>query len=129
MIEKRIRAEGVYTANTLNGRHNMSFLINVLLMLVAGFVIQYWWQSGEYKGHALKLALAYCQQYDLQLLDQSMVIKGYWPKKSKRGIWVIQRTYNFEFTSTGQQRYQGKLVLEGLALDGIELEIYQLPEV
>ena len=107
----------------------MSFLINLLLMLIAGFVIQYWWQSGEYKGRALKLALAYCQQYDLQLLDQSMVIKGYWPKRNKRDIWVIQRIYNFEFTSTGQQRYQGKLVLEGLTLDAIELETYQLPEV
>ena len=106
----------------------MSFLINVLLMLIGGFVIQYWWQSGEYKGRALKLALENCQQHDLQLLDQSMVIKSYWPMKSKRGIWLIRRTYNFEFTSTGQQRYQGKLVLEGLALDTIELETYQLPE-
>jgi len=97
-------------------------------MLVGGFVLHYWWQSGEYKGRALKLTFDYCQQHGLQLLDQSMVIKGYWPQKSKRGNWVMRRTYSFEFTSTGQQRYQGKLVLEGLALDTIELETYQIPD-
>ena len=106
----------------------MTFFGKLFLFALGGFVIQYWWQSGEFKGRALKLALDYCQQHDLQLLDQSMVIKGYWPKKSRRGIWVIRRTYSFEFTSTGQQRYQGKLVLEGLALDTIELETYQLPD-
>ena len=113
---------------TFDRQTAMTFFTKLVLFALGGFVIQYWWQSGEYKGRALKLALDYCQQHDLQLLDQSMVIKGYWPKKSKRGIWIIRRTYNFEFTSTGQQRYQGILVLEGLALDTIELETYQLPE-
>jgi len=106
----------------------MAFFTKLFLFALGGFVIQYWWQSGVFKGRALKLAQDYCQKHELQLLDQSMVIRGYWPKKSNRGFWAMQRTYQFEFTSTGQQRYQGKLVLEGMALDSIELETYQLPE-
>lgn len=110
----------------------MQFLLNIILLGLIGFVLNYWWQSGEYKGRALKLAAQYCQQHDLQLLDQSMVISGYWPhrneRRNERGVWVIRRTYDFEFTSTGQQRYRGRLTLMGFQLDKIELEAYQLPE-
>jgi len=106
----------------------MTFLGNIILLLLVGFVLHYWWQSGEYKGRALLLAGQHCQQLGIQLLDQSMVIKGYWPVKPPRGHWLIRRRYGFEFTSTGQQRYQGTLVLMGHKLDSIELEAYQLPD-
>ncbi len=99
-----------------------------MLLAVLGFVLHYWWQSGEYKGRALQLANQHCQQLGLQLLDQSMVIKGYWPMRLQSGSWFIRRRYNFEFTSTGQQRYIGRLVMLGLKLEAIELEAYQLPE-
>lgn len=106
----------------------MQFLLNIILLALIGFVLHYWWQSGEFKGRALKLAAQYCQQHDLQLLDQSMVITGYWPSRNSRKVWVIRRTYEFEFTSTGHQRYRGKLTLMGFQLDTLELEAYQLPE-
>ena len=107
----------------------MTFIGNILLLLLVGFVLQYWWQSGEFKGRALILAGQYCQQLGIQLLDQSMVIKGYWPVRSPDSRWVIRRRYGFEFTSTGQQRYQGSLVLMGYKLESIELEAYQLSDV
>ena len=106
----------------------MTFLGNIILLLIAAFVLQYWWQSGEFKGRAMQFAAQHCQQLGIQLLDQSMVIKGYWLVRSDRGTWMIRRRYSFEFTSTGQQRYQGNLVLMGFKLDSIQLEAYQLPD-
>ena len=106
----------------------MTFVINVILMMLAAFALHYWWQSGEYKGRAMAFALRHCQQLGLQLLDQSMVIKGYWPVRLDNGRWQIRRTYQFEFSSTGQQRYLGRLVLIGFKPDSIQLEAYQLPE-
>ncbi len=106
----------------------MSFLFNIILMAIGGFVLHYWWQSGEYKNRALALALQHCRQLNLQLLDQSMVIRGYWPKRFEDGKWRIRRSYQFEFTSTGHQRYRGNLILFGSRLDSVELEAYQLPE-
>ncbi len=106
----------------------MSFLFNILLMALAGFVLHYWWQSGEFKSRALTLALQHCQQLNLQLLDQSMVIRGYRPTRREDGRWLFRRTYQFEFTSTGQQRYRGYLILLGYRLVSIELEAYQIPE-
>ncbi len=106
----------------------MTFLANIFLLVFGGFVLQYWWQSGEFKNRALALALRHCQQLNLQLLDQSMVIRGYWPVRREDGRWLFRRTYQFEFTSTGQQRYRGNLVMMGFQLDSMELETYQLPE-
>lgn len=106
----------------------MFSLVNLLWLALAGVLAIYWWQSGLYKGRARDLATAHCQQLGLQLLDQSMVIIGFWPMRSRAGSMVFRRSYQFEFSSTGDRRYQGKLVLEGTALKTIELEAYRLPD-
>ncbi len=106
----------------------MFSLVNLLWLVLAGVLALYWWQSGLYKGRARDLATAHCQQLGLQLLDQSMVIIGFWPVRGRAGSLVFRRSYQFEFSSTGDRRYQGKLVLEGMALKPIELEAYRLPD-
>ena len=106
----------------------MFSLANLLWLLLAAMLALYWWQSGQFKGRARDLATAHCQQLGLQLLDQSMVIVGFWPARSRAGSLMFRRSYQFEFSSTGERRYQGKLVLEGMVLKSIELEAYRLPE-
>jgi hypothetical protein len=106
----------------------MFSLTNLLLLVLAGGLALYWWQSGVYKGRARDLATAHCQQLGLQLLDQSMVIIGFWPIRSRAGQLAFRRSYQFEFSSVGDRRYQGKLVLEGMLLKSIELEAYSLPD-
>jgi len=82
-----------------------------------------------FKGRAREMASRHCQQLNLQLLDYSMVITGYRPVKNTHGYLVIQRTYQFEFTSTGARRHQGLIVLWGLQLKSVELEAYIIPDV
>ena len=102
--------------------------VNLLWLVLLGLLALYWWQSGQFKGRARDLATAHCRQLGLQLLDQSMVIVGFWPVRSRAGGLVFRRRYQFEFSSIGDRRYQGKLVLEGMDLKTIELEAYRLPE-
>lgn len=102
-------------------------MIELMLALLLGLILLYWWHSGAYKGRARLLAEQHCREYRLQLLDQSMVIRGLWPGRKSDGRWDLRRTYQFEFTSTGDQRYLGNLVLLGMALQSIELETYKLP--
>ncbi len=106
----------------------MFSLDNLILLLVAGIVFIYWWNSGSFKRRAYSLAIDHCQQFGLQLLDQSMVIRAIWPERTASGNLVLRRSYTFEFTSTGEQRYQGLLVLQGMKLKSIELEAYKLPD-
>lgn len=106
----------------------MFSLVNLLLLVLAGLGALYWWQSGLFKGKARQLAVEHCRQLDLQLLDQSMVITGFWPVRTSLGNIAFRRTYQFEFSSTGDQRYRGRVVLEGMTLKSIELEAYKLPD-
>ncbi len=103
-------------------------LINLLWLALAAAVGLYWWQSGVYKGRARNLATAHCQQLGLQLLDQSMVIVGFWPVRGRDGRLEFRRRYQFEFSSIGDRRYQGRLELIGMNLTSIELETYKLPD-
>ena len=104
------------------------FSLNALIALaLIGIGALYLWRSGEFKGRARQLARAHCQQLELQLLDDSMVIVGLWPLRNAGGRLILRRRDQFEFATTGDRRYQGKLVLEGLQLQQIELETYKLP--
>ena len=106
----------------------MFSLTKLLLLILAGVIAVYWWQSGLFKGRARELAIAHCRQLGLQLLDQSMVITGIRPALSDSGKIEFRRTYQFEFSSIGDRRYQGQLVMQGLRLKSIELETYKLPD-
>ena len=86
-------------------------LLILFWLLLLALAALYWWQSGVYKGRARELAEAHCRQLGLQLLDQSMVIVGFWPLRGRSGRIEFRRTYQFEFSSVGDRRYQGRLVL------------------
>jgi len=106
----------------------MFSLTKLLLLILVGVIAVYWWQSGLFKGRARELAAAHCRQLGLQLLDQSMVITAIRPVLGRGGRIEFRRTYQFEFSSTGDQRYQGELVMEAMHLKSIELETYKLPD-
>jgi hypothetical protein len=104
----------------------MFSLVNLLCLVLVGLAALYWWQSGLFKGRARQLATEHCRQLDLQLLDQSMVITGFRPVRNSSGNLDFRRTYQFEFSSTGDRRYRGELILEGMALKSIDLETYKI---
>jgi hypothetical protein len=106
----------------------MFSLTKLLLLILAGVIAVYWWQSGLFKGRARELAAANCRQLGLQLLDQSMVITAIRPVRDSSGRIEFRRTYQFEFSSTGDRRYQGQLVMQAMRLESIELEAYKLPD-
>jgi len=63
----------------------------------------------------------------LSTVECDGVIRGLWPERRAGGRLGLRRTYHFEFTSTGDQRYRGILVLIGMQLRSIELEAFKLP--
>ncbi len=95
------------------------FLIAILLA--------YWWRNGSFKEEATRLAMLHCQQLELQLLDQTVVMRALWPVQVAGSYLALRRKYQFEFTSTGEQRYQGQLILKGMRLDSVQLETYKIP--
>lgn len=95
---------------------------------VVGALLSYWWQSDKIKNNLMGQVLVYCRQHHVQFLDQSMVLKGLAIRRTELGLLGLLRRYQFEFTSTGEQRYRGTVEAIGRKLQGIELEPHLLPD-
>jgi hypothetical protein len=102
-------------------------VFNLLIVLTLCLLAFYWWHSGDFKALAMGFSTRHCKQFNLQLLDQSMVIKTLWLERNAGGSLSVRRRYQFEFSSTGERRYLGLLTMVGTKLKSIETETYQLP--
>jgi hypothetical protein len=111
----------------INAIGTLNRVFNLLVVLTLCLLSFYWWHSGDFKALAMSFASRHCEQFDLQLLDQSMVIKGLWLERNAGGALSVRRRYQFEFSSTGEQRYLGLLTMVGSKLKSTDTETYQLP--
>lgn len=85
----------------------------------------YLWKAHGMKERALAASKHYCHQMDVNLLDDSVVLKGFWFKRDANGSLRMWRSYLFEFTATGFDRHNGKIVLLGNKVESIQLEPYR----
>ena len=103
-------------------------LLTLALLTPLAVLISLWWQSDQIKRQALHLLRRQCSELNLQLLDQTMVLRGLWPARNSNGALRLRRRYEFEFTSTGQIRHTGLLILVGNTVLSLELEPHPMPE-
>ncbi|MGK0500286.1 MAG: hypothetical protein ACJAYG_001935 [Oceanicoccus sp.] len=105
----------------------MYFNLNdVLLFVLLISFLMLWWNAQGAKQLALQAVRNHCKQVDVQLLDEVVALRGFWFKRNKRGSVVLWRRYEFEFTSTGNERYQGRIVLLGRMVEEIQLQPYRI---
>ena len=101
---------------------DISFLLGILLAC-------YWvYAAFQAREIALRAVKQHCQRHDLQLLDQSISIKAVWFKRDQAGNLRFWRSYKFEFSSTGVDRYQGLVILLGQVVTSVSFEAYRLPD-
>ncbi|MDB9894191.1 MAG: DUF3301 domain-containing protein [Reinekea forsetii] len=95
-------------------------LTDVLWVGLIIAAVAFWWQGQGVKAFALRKVKLYCEEHNLQLLDESLVIRKFWIARDRHGLLRIQRIYYFEFTSTGEYRYRGTMTLHGYQVAEIE---------
>lgn len=105
--------------------------MNLLLSDVVWFALfmalgGIWWHGQGVKAQALKKVKGYCEEHNLQLLDESLFIRKLWLARGRNGLLGFQRTYMFEFTSTGEHRYRGTITLLGYELKAIDTQTHHL---
>lgn len=96
------------------------FLIGLILLALYFF-------SNALKAReiALNAAKVHCKQLELQMLDDCVALTGFWAKRDNTGKLLAWRSYVFEFSATGFERYQGKIIMLGSKIASIELEPYR----
>jgi len=101
-----------------------SLLVFFLMLCVVGF----WWQTYQIKHRALLAAKKHCQGLGLQLLDQSVVLSRMQLRRSASGSLQLHRHYKFEFSSTGDERYKGMVIMEGSRAGQVDVEAHCFPD-
>ena len=95
----------------------------VLFLVLLGWV---WWIERGIMQWAYGYAKKYCEENDIQLLDDNIRLSGMTLKKNNADKWKIWRCFKFEFTSTGEQRYTGRIETLGSRIKGVELDPFRI---
>ncbi len=101
-------------------------LILIALLLCAYL---YWFSGQQAKEIALKAVRAHCMNLDVQMLDEYVALSGIRLKRGQAGKIWLQRTFLFEFSSTGNERYNGVCKVLGKRVESIQMEPYRIDEI
>ena len=97
-------------------------LNNLFWLFLAGFAAWYWWRAKAIKDFVLQEARRYCKTMDVELLDDAVYLRGLWFKRDDQGRLRVWRRFLFDFTSTGEERYTGRVIMLGTRILNMELE-------
>lgn len=108
----------------------MYSLTELCWFLLLVLVIMYWWRSRDLHALALSSARRYCEERDIQLLDETLVFDKFARSRAANGRKYLSRIYRFDFCRDGTDRHKGEIILRGNAvlrvmLEGDSLEITQ----
>ena len=98
--------------------------IFMILLFTVGFL--YWQSTEKVKEIALAATMRHCHKLELQMLDGYIAWNAISLKKDLRGKIHIRRSYVFEFSSTGAERYNGIITMLGSRVEAIQLEPYRI---
>ena len=73
---------------------------------------------------ALETARDHCLAMKVQMLDGYVALNGIWLKKNQTGNIHLRRSYLFEFSPTGNERYNGTVFMLGRQVESIYMESY-----
>lgn len=91
------------------------------LLLALGACAWLWHAHGVHE-HALRLVREACRREDVLLLDDNVAFRRLRLLRDRSGRRRLAREYAFEFTVTGEQRHNGRILLFGRIPALIELE-------
>jgi hypothetical protein len=101
-------------------------LVDALLLIFFVLGAIYWTSAQKIKQIALATVRKYCADMDVQFLDENIALRAIWLKRDARGNVHIWRSYVFDFSSTGEDRYNGRVVLLGRQIESLRLEPHRL---
>jgi len=101
-------------------------MLDLILIIVLLLIAYYWSSSMKAREIAYRATVIHCQKMDVLLLDDYVALVAQWLKKDEDGVTKIWRSYQFEFSSTGAERYHGKVVMLGDKILSIQLEPHRV---
>lgn len=95
----------------------MDFLLPLLILSLIGI---FWFDSLKARERAIQLCRSACQQQQVQLLDQTVVLTKLRFHYGAQGL-RLRREYQFEYSEEGIDRQDGRLILFGSTVERLTL--------
>lgn len=89
------------------------------LLLAAGW---FWSDSLRARERMLETCSRLCRESGLQFLDETVTLAGLSLGRSAKGWPEFTRRYVFEFSGTGQDRWQGRATLAGQRVISLQFD-------
>ena len=106
----------------------MTLNVSHIFILLVGFAIaRYFFSELRVREIALNAARSHSKEMSVQLLDQSVGIHRVWLKRGSDNRLHIWRNYQFEFASTGDERYKGHVITLGDLVESVQLDVHKVP--
>jgi hypothetical protein len=96
----------------------------ILIALLLGAYL-YWFNGQQVKEVALKAVRANCLNLEVQMLDEYVALNSIRLKRDQAGKMRVRRIFLFEFSSTGNERYNGVCIMLGRRVESIQMEPYR----
>lgn len=101
-------------------------MTELLLCLLIASGLAIWWYFVSTREHALAASKQHCDQMGVQFLDGSVIANGYKFSRNRSDSLVIIQCFTFEFSTSGDERYNGFAELAGKRVIKMELEPHRL---
>ena len=98
-------------------------VLTLIVVVGAGF-----WRGQAVRERALRLTRRHCAERHVLLLDQTVAFAGWRLRRDRQGWPRLERSFRFEFTVTGTERYRGRTITAGEQVLAIALEPHRLPD-
>ena len=98
----------------------------IILIVLLLLVFFYWSDAQQAREIALHATKVHCKKMQVQMLDDYVALNALWLKRDENGKLAPWRSYLFEFSSTGVERYNGKIIMLGRRIQSIQMEPYRI---
>ncbi len=99
---------------------------DLLLILLLAALVGFWLDSLRTLETARKAGKRACQSAGVQFLDDTVSATALALGRNTQGQLAIRRTYRFEFSDTGDNRLEGRLILLGARVESVVMDPYRL---
>ncbi len=94
------------------------------LLILLGLITWLWFDTQRSQEAAKMICKQMCNQFNLQLLDDTIALVQIRLQRNSRGWLQLKRIYEFEFSDSGNSRQRGMIIMRGSALEILELPGY-----
>jgi hypothetical protein len=101
-------------------------MLEAAALVIAALAVLVWIDSLRSRERALGAGRDACARYELQLLDDTVAIAALGVARDAEGRLRLRRTYQFEFSDTGNNRRSGSIVMLGAELQDLQFEPYRM---